>query len=151
MSSEVHGRGLGDDVFIYLFSSDTKAKATKAKMNNRDDIKLKWLLLSKGNHRRNEKAAYERGDRAANHIPDKGLIPQREKELTQLQGRSPNTRLQNGQLRRPPARQDFPGAPRVSLPLGNQFGSSCKTRVEKRRGTWPAPFEGDLLTLLRVN
>lgn len=40
ISSEVRGIGLGDDLFIYLFSYDTKAKATKAEMNSWD-IKLK--------------------------------------------------------------------------------------------------------------
>ena len=53
---------LGDAFWIFFFNAfefDSKSKGKK--IHKWDDIKLKKLLHSKGNHQQNEKATYQMG------------------------------------------------------------------------------------------
>ena len=63
----------------------TKSKASKAKMNKQDYIKLKSFFTTKESIHKVKRQPMEREKMFANHISDKGLISKIYKKLIQTQ------------------------------------------------------------------
>ena len=61
--------------FFFFLDLSPKAKGTRAKVNNRDLIKLKCFLHSKENHRQNERQHAKQENIFANNMTNKGLVP----------------------------------------------------------------------------
>ena len=74
-----------------------KAKATKAKINKWDYIKLSSFYTAKETYQQNERQLTEWEKIFANHIFDKGLISKIYEELIQLNSRKPKNLVKNRQ------------------------------------------------------
>ena len=80
IGSKLLNIGLGDNFLILT----TEAKATKAKINKWDYIKLKSFCTAKETINKMKSQLTEWEKIIASHISDKGLIPKIHKELIQL-------------------------------------------------------------------
>ena len=73
---------------IFLFGSDTKAKATKQKIKKCDYIKLKSFCIAKETINKMKRQPSEWEKIFLNHISDKELISKIYKELMKLKPRN---------------------------------------------------------------
>ena len=75
------------------FGYETKSKGNKSKNRHAVLHQTKKLLHSKGNHQQNERASMKGEKIFANHISDKVLIPQINKEPPQVNSKKSNNSI----------------------------------------------------------